>query len=233
MRGHTHATIGLIVYFLYLSLYNVAFSRSSLLFAFFMSLLPDIDTPYSTISRTTFITKYVSEKINVALGHRGPLHSLFFRSVFTVILRVFYSSYYISYTSYVVGSLAYLSHIVADMFTPKGVPLFRPIIDSRITICKRRGFRRAICIKTGSSKEEMLEIFLTFILLAVIGLYLGLYPRDFTRSPSILPQSYSNYRRKRIISRKRNYLITLHQLFFREVSVLPVEDEIIEPREIY
>ncbi|GEM_PF-1176016 len=187
MKGPTHITIGLIVYFSYLLICDYTFSRSSLGLAVIMSLLPDIDSPYSMVSRSTIFTQAISEKINVALGHRGPLHSLFFRGVITVILRFLHTNYYVSYVSYVTGSLAYLSHIIADAFTPKGVPLFRPVTDMRVTICKKRGVRKSLCVKTGGAKEEALQIFLAFILLILIGLYMGLYPRDFTRPSSVFP----------------------------------------------
>ena len=176
MRGYTHALIGLTFYVSYLIISDQMRTLASALMALIFSLLPDIDTPYSTISRVTPMTQIVSEKINVALGHRGPLHSLFFRSVITVFLRFMYASYYISRLSYIAASLAYLSHLIADSFTPKGVPLFRPIDDRRITICKRRGIRKALCVRTGGYKEDILGVFILFTLMILVGIYMGLYP---------------------------------------------------------
>ncbi len=175
MKGSTHLIGGLIAYFLYLIVTTSLFSLSAFLVAMLFALLPDIDTPRSTISNISPVTQTISKKINIIAGHRGPLHSLFFRSVITLLLRYLYASSYIEYTVFIAGSLGYLSHLILDAFTPRGIPFFWPMVDKSYTICKRRGLRSSLCVKTGSTKEDAVAILMTFILFFLAGVYLGIY----------------------------------------------------------
>lgn len=83
-------------------------------------LLPDIDHPKSFLGQRL---KWVSKPIARAFGHRGFTHSLL--AVFAL-LATFYlkvpDTWIIPADALQGMVLGYLSHIVADMLTPAGVP---------------------------------------------------------------------------------------------------------------
>nr|VUD22457.1 membrane protein [Salmonella sp. NCTC 7297] len=87
-------------------------------------LLPDIDHPKSFLGQRL---KWVSKPIARAFGHRGFTHSLL--AVFAL-LATFYlkvpDTWIIPADALQGMVLGYLSHIVADMLTPAGVPLLWP-----------------------------------------------------------------------------------------------------------
>ncbi len=84
-------------------------------------LLPDIDHPKSFLGQRL---KWISKPIARAFGHRGFTHSLL--AVFAL-LATFYlkvpESWFIPADALQGMVLGYLSHILADMLTPAGVPL--------------------------------------------------------------------------------------------------------------
>lgn len=87
-------------------------------------LLPDIDHPKSFLGQRL---KWISKPIARAFGHRGFTHSLL--AVFAL-LATFYlkvpEGWFIPADALQGMVLGYLSHILADMLTPAGVPLLWP-----------------------------------------------------------------------------------------------------------
>src|ERR1700709_2628205 len=84
------------------------------------SLLPDIDHPKSWVGRRT---RPLSTAIAACLGHRGVTHSALAVIGLTMALAHF------GYRRTGVSALAvgYLSHLAADMLTPKGLRLAWPL----------------------------------------------------------------------------------------------------------
>ena len=116
--------------------------------AVFGALLPDIDHPQSWVGRRT---RPVSTALAAALGHRGITHSAL-AVVFLVVLLLHGGFRQASVTALAVG---YLSHLAADMLTPRGLRLawpLRPIWG--VPLCR-----------TGSPMEAL-------IVSALIGLIL-------------------------------------------------------------
>lgn len=87
-------------------------------------LLPDIDHPKSFLGQRL---KWIAKPIARAFGHRGFTHSLL--AVFAL-LTLFYlkvpESWIVPADAIQGMVLGYLSHILADMLTPAGVPLLWP-----------------------------------------------------------------------------------------------------------
>ncbi len=87
-------------------------------------LLPDIDHPKSFLGQRL---RWISKPIARACGHRGFTHSLL--AIF-VLLAVFYlkvpENAWLPVDALQGMVLGYLSHILADMLTPAGVPLLWP-----------------------------------------------------------------------------------------------------------
>lgn len=85
-------------------------------------LLPDIDHPQSWLGRKF---KFISVPISKIFGHRGITHSL----LAILMLKFFIEkNLLLILPSDIVNSMiiSYISHIVADMLTPAGVPFFWP-----------------------------------------------------------------------------------------------------------
>lgn len=126
MKGSTHVVIGLsfgvttqlLVGFPAEGFLEIPFYYGGLVLG---SLLPDIDHPQSYLGRR--LTP-LSVPIFKLFGHRGITHSFLSLSILGIILT---KSRYVN--TYLSGGvlLGYLSHLIADMFTPTGIPLFYPM----------------------------------------------------------------------------------------------------------
>lgn len=111
-------------------------------------LLPDIDHPKSLLGQRL---KWLSQPIARAFGHRGFTHSLMAVAGGVMLLQLkLPASWVIPADAFQGMILGYLSHIVADMLTPAGVPLlwpcrwrFRlPILNSQ----KGNQMERVLCL---------------------------------------------------------------------------------------
>jgi inner membrane protein len=105
------------------------------------SLLPDIDHPASWVGRRT---RPVSTVIAAVLGHRGVTHS----AVAVVGLVALLVHLGTSHVASAALALGYLSHLAADMLTPKGLRLAWP---------SRRTWGFALC-RTGSAAETAIVV---------------------------------------------------------------------------
>ncbi|QJC35115.1 metal-dependent hydrolase [Enterobacteriaceae endosymbiont of Donacia proxima] len=86
-------------------------------------LLPDIDHPKSILGRKIKIISYL---INKLFGHRGFTHSLLSILIFGFMI-FFIDIKLIHIFDMKLGLIiGYCSHIIADILTPLGVPLFWP-----------------------------------------------------------------------------------------------------------
>lgn len=87
-------------------------------------LLPDIDHPKSFLGQRL---KWLSHPIARAFGHRGFTHSLLAVAGGVALLQLkLPAGWLIPADAFQGMVLGYLSHIVADMLTPAGVPLLWP-----------------------------------------------------------------------------------------------------------
>ena len=111
-------------------------------------LLPDIDHPKSVLGQRL---KWLSAPIARAFGHRGFTHSLLAVAGGIFLLRIhFPHDWVIPADAFHAMIIGYLSHILADMLTPAGVPLlwpcrwrFRlPLINSQ----KGNQLERTLCL---------------------------------------------------------------------------------------
>ena len=120
--------------------------------ALLTALLPDIDHPKSVLGQRL---KWLSSPIARLFGHRGFTHSLLAiaAGIFFIQTRL-PPDWPIPPDAYHAMIVGYLSHILADMLTPSGVPLLWP--------CRWR-FRLPIL---NSQKGNQLE---RFLCLACIG----------------------------------------------------------------
>lgn len=116
------------------------------LFMFF-SLLPDLDSYSSKISKSL---RVVSFFVKLLSSHRGLLHGVFIPFFVSLILFVFNHKFLA-----LAVFLGYLSHLVLDAVTVGGIVPFAPLFNKKI-----RGF-----IKVGSFLENL--VFLILIVLII------------------------------------------------------------------
>jgi inner membrane protein len=157
MRAPNHIAGGLVFTATFASFWNVnIFSDwKLLLLTIFASLLPDIDHSKSIIGKAFFpIAKWLDKRY----GHRTITHSLAFFIVTSIIV------YLIEFHTpaehiYMIFSFALLSHLLFDMMTIQGIPLFYPFKRNPCVIPADPNIR----LKGGSAQET--AVFGFFILI--------------------------------------------------------------------
>ncbi|CDL80881.1 metal-dependent hydrolase [Xenorhabdus szentirmaii] len=94
------------------------------------SLLPDIDHPHSTLGR---LFRFISIPIAKLCGHRGFTHSLLALIVGITLFQTEMPSDWPIPTDFFHSMIiGYISHLIADMLTPAGIPLLWPL---RLRFC--------------------------------------------------------------------------------------------------
>jgi inner membrane protein len=107
------------------------------------ALLPDVDHPKSWVGRRS---RPISTAIAATLGHRGVTHSaLAVVGLIALLMHVGYRRGGISALA-----VGYLSHLAADLLTPRGLRLAWPL---------RGNFRLPLC-RTGSPMETLIVLIL-------------------------------------------------------------------------
>ena len=86
------------------------------------SLLPDIDTPTSTLGRKHTVISYLAT-------HRGSFHS-----IWLPLVSVFFALIYpVLSSSLLAIAIGYGAHLVADAFTKHGIKPFAPLSKYKIS----------------------------------------------------------------------------------------------------
>ena len=89
----------------------------------FGALLPDIDHPSSKMGKLFFPLSLIIAKV---CGHRGFTHSALM-VVALILVGAHFAGGDFSAQMLVWGIVGYLSHLLLDSFTPKGIPLMWPL----------------------------------------------------------------------------------------------------------
>ena len=138
MSGVNHVAGGVVFTGIYLSLGNINIfsSPSFLFFTAFFALLPDIDHTSSIIGKPFYpISKYLDRKF----GHRTITHSLIVYIALIMVVKIFELIITGGNTITHIFIWAYASHLILDMLTVKGIPLFYP-------------FKKNPCVIPGNPK---------------------------------------------------------------------------------
>ena len=119
---------------------NIFADVSYLTVVIFTSLLPDIDHPKSIMGRVFFpIAKWLDKNY----GHRTITHSLTLFLPLLLLCRLagglFMGEESSSYL--LIFGFAYLSHLILDMLTVHGVPLFYPFLRNPCVMPANPNFR--------------------------------------------------------------------------------------------
>ena len=121
MIAKSHAVTGLVSWVVAAPLLHLSpWNPVSLALALGGSLLPDIDHPASWVGRRS---QPVSTVISGVFGHRGITHSAL--AVVALVTLLGHGGYSRSITA--AFAVGYLSHLAADMLTPRGLRLAWPL----------------------------------------------------------------------------------------------------------
>ena len=129
MMASSHVPFATICWVGYATYTNQPVTLPQLMVAGFAGLLPDIDSPSSTVGQRI---RPIAKLIGSILGHRGFTHSLICAYLLFMALVYVMENYDTHSATFIATYLppilvGYLSHLLGDMFTPSGVPLFWPI----------------------------------------------------------------------------------------------------------
>ncbi|ABO49468.1 membrane-bound metal-dependent hydrolase [Desulforamulus reducens MI-1] len=103
------------------------------------SLVPDFDTPKSTLGR---IFPFISYPLSLA-GHRSITHS--FAGAALLAIPIVLAQGYLSMNLLTPFLIGYLSHLLLDIFTPQGCPLLWPIpLHIKLPLVVTGGIREII-----------------------------------------------------------------------------------------
>ena len=160
MSGPNHIVGGIVFTGIYLSMWdrNIYGQLHYLAFTAFFSVLPDIDHTKSLIGKSFYpIAKWLDRKF----GHRTITHSLACYIGLAILIGSFERSYFNSNEISRIFLWAYGSHLIFDMMTIQGVPIFYPFKKNPCVIPGNPKFR----FRSSDIKAESI-IFLIFISLA-------------------------------------------------------------------
>ena len=152
MLIYTHLAITL--FFVLLLMPFVEYKIVFLISALISSIIPDIDSKFSTLGR-----KKILRILQFFVKHRGILHSFSFLFLISLLLILFYPKIAFGFV------LGYGLHLFADSFTKNGIKPFYP-------------FKRKIrgIIKTGGKLETMIfVVFLIADLFLIIRFFVDIF----------------------------------------------------------
>lgn len=157
MKGSTHMGLSIVTGMMVQHFHELPLFYSFTFDPFFYgglllgSLLPDIDHPQSSISRLLFGVGSIFHRI---FGHRGFTHSLLACLILWGLIQSIHVSFSIGFC------LGYLSHLLGDFFTNRGVPLLHPLSKKR--------WRAPLTFKTGSRVESLVMTLLSLAIFALL-----------------------------------------------------------------
>ena len=173
MLAPTHSVFGIFLTLIILAVFGIQWSLhwTILLFAIIGSIMPDIDHPKSVIGKMFY---FISAPIERRYGHRTITHSFVGWAIssvifaFLVLVGVFIFGFVLKFE---VGgldlwprwiaafSISYFSHLVLDMFNPRGSQMFWPD-PGRDVLPKNPKYR-----PESGSKVEILIFIILFVLM--------------------------------------------------------------------
>ena len=158
MTAPNHIIGGIVITGLFGSFLNLNILASPIFIAstIFGSLIPDIDYTKSTIGK---IFRPISKYLNRRFGHRTITHSLLAMFGSFLLFAIIESTFLGRTTTSKIYLLGFFSHLVLDMMTVQGVPLFYPFLRNPCVLPGNPNAR----FKTGNLHSETM-IFCFFIL---------------------------------------------------------------------
>lgn len=158
MTAPNHIIGGIVITGLFGSFLNLNILASPIFIAstIFGSLVPDIDYSKSMIGK---VFRPISKYLNRRFGHRTITHSLLAMFGSFLLFAMIESTFFEKTTTSKIYLLGYFSHLVLDMMTVQGVPLFYPFLRNPCVLPGNPNAR----FKTGNLHSETM-IFCFFLL---------------------------------------------------------------------
>ncbi len=157
MQYRTHIVTSITVGAAIAAYSSIPFTLSYTVGVMIGSLLPDIDEPNSYVGRRSFGIAKTMKKV---FGHRGMTHSLVALLIMAYLLLRTSDSFF--FMGIIIG---YALHILEDLFSMQGVPLFWPF--------RKKKIRLPIHYRTGGSIEKIIYYAAIAIFVYII-IYYGL-----------------------------------------------------------
>lgn len=159
MMFGNHITGGLVFTGTFCSLFEVNIFESPISIGIVLigSIIPDIDHTKSIIGKVFYP---ISKMISIKYGHRTITHSLLFLILTTVIFLLSEKYLFDSSNYTLIYFFALLSHLLLDMITVQGIPLFYPFARNPCVIPANPELR----IKTNNLKSEGIAMFVFSLL---------------------------------------------------------------------
>jgi inner membrane protein len=155
MTAPNHLTGGIVFTGLFCSFFSVNIFANPLFITatLFGSLLPDIDHTKSWIGKAFYpIAKYLSRNY----GHRTITHSVFFLIGICILSVFIEKNFRADYSISIILFFSVLSHLIFDMVTLQGIPLFYPFYKNPCVLPANPEMR----IRSGNIRQEGIILFI-------------------------------------------------------------------------
>jgi inner membrane protein len=159
MKAPNHIIGGVVFTGIFASLWNVnVFSTVDLfLFTVVSTLLPDIDHPKSILGKMFYP---ISKALERNYGHRTITHSLLFLVVVSLISFSIEKHFFETSNYSIALFFAIFSHLILDMVTIQGIPLFYPFAKNPCVIPGNPRFR----LRSSDYRAELMAFALFFFI---------------------------------------------------------------------
>lgn len=167
MTAPNHIIGGIVITGLFGSFLNLNILSNPIFIAstIFGALIPDIDYTKSMIGK---VFRPISKYLNRRYGHRTITHSLLAMFGSFLLFATIESTFYGRTTTAKIYLLGFFSHLVLDMMTVQGVPLFYPFLRNPCVLPGNPNAR----FKTGNlHSETMIFCFFTLSLVFLLPLF--------------------------------------------------------------
>lgn len=227
MSGANHVTGGVVFTGIFASFWNVnVFEKPEyLFFTAFFAILPDVDHLKSPIGKLFYP---IAKWLNLKYGHRTITHSLIcYFSLFAIVAAAESFSNAqgpmpnTSMTITLIFGFAYFSHLLFDMLTKQGVPLFWPFMRNPCVIPGNPDLR----LKSSHLQTEAV-VFVVFILLGLTCQ--NLFAQGFWTSYNKL---FTDLKHLHQESRMSETLLQVEYIFLREGKEIAGSGLLIESKE--
>jgi inner membrane protein len=226
MSGANHIVGGTVFTGIFASFWNVnVFEKPQyLFFTAFFAILPDIDHLKSPIGKLFYP---VAKWLNLKYGHRTITHSLIcYFSLFALVAAVesfsnFQIGQFSNSTITLIFGFAYFSHLLFDMLTKQGVPLFWPFARNPCVIPGNPDLR----LKSSHLQTEAV-VFVVFIFLGLTCQ--NLFAQGFWTSYNKL---FTDLKHLHQESRMSETLLQVDYKFLREGKEISGSGLLIESKE--
>lgn len=187
---------------------NIFANASYLSLCIFTSILPDIDHTKSIIGKLFYpVAKYLDKKF----GHRTITHSLtalipiflFFLFFELNFINPYFDRTGIAFS--LIFLFSYFSHLILDMLTIQGIPLFYPFLKNPCVVPANPSMR----FRSGNLKSEAMVLFLfTIVLMSSYDLFKNGFWTTYNRSFGTITHVYREF------SRSTNWVQTKYDFDF-------------------